>query len=111
MTYTFWVPALFSRLSIVVSIFYLDLIVSLSLLIEGFLRGLELEYGIIAPVLPFKRSRKALGAVLLVGYLLVYALPKGRLVPHWPLDMAITFLTGAILFAYALWDIGQKGDS
>jgi hypothetical protein len=22
-----------------------------------------------------------------------------------------TFLTGAILFAYALWDIGQKGDS
>ena len=55
-THTFWVPALFSRLSIVVSIFYLDLIVSLSLLIEGFLRGLELEYAIIAPVvLPFKR--------------------------------------------------------
>jgi hypothetical protein len=54
--YTFWVPALFSRLSIVVPIFYLDLIVSLSLLKEGFLRGLELEYGIIAPVvLPFKR--------------------------------------------------------
>ena len=109
-TYTFWVPVLFSRPSALVLVCSLNLIIGLSLLIEGFLRALELEYGTIAPVLPFKRSREALGAVLLFGFLLIYALPRGRLVPHWPLDMTITFLTGAIILAYAIWGIGKKSN-
>ena len=56
MTYT-WVPALFSRLSIIMSIFYLDLIISLSLLIEGFLR-LELALWNNSSGLAFQASRR-----------------------------------------------------
>jgi hypothetical protein len=108
--YTFWVPVIFNRPFALVLASSLNLIIGLSLLIEGFLRALELEYGTMAPVLPFKRSREALGAVLLFGYLLIYALPQGRLVPHWPLDMIITFLTGAIILAYAIWGIGKKSN-
>ncbi len=110
-TYTFWIPALFNSILAQVLVASLNLIIGMSLLIEGFSRALELEYGMVALTLPFKRVREALGAVLLFGYLLIYAIPRGRLVPHWPLDMVITFLTGAIILVYAIWDTGEKGDS
>lgn len=107
-TYTFWIPALFNSIFAQLLIASLNLIIGMSLLIEGFSRALELEYGMVALTLPFKRIREALGAFLLFGYLLIYAIPRGRLVPHWPLDMVITFLTGTIMFAYAIWDTSEK---
>jgi hypothetical protein len=109
-TYTFWIPVLFNSILAQALIASLNLIIGMSLLVEGFSRALELEYGIVAPDLPFKRIREAFGAVLLLGYLLIYALPRGRLVPHWPLDMVITFQTGAIMLAYAIWNTNDKGD-
>lgn len=109
-TYTFWIPAIFSSILAQLLIASLNLIIGMSLLIEGFSRALELEYGMAALTLSFKRIREALGAFLLFGYLLIYAKPRGRLVPHWPLDMVITFLTGAIMLAYAIWDADEKGN-
>jgi hypothetical protein len=109
-TYTFWIPVLFNSILTQMLIASLNLVIGMSLLIEGFSRALELEYAIVAPDLPFRRVREALGAVLLFGYLLIYALPRGRLVPYWPLNMVITFLTGAIMLAYAIWNVDDKGD-
>lgn len=102
--YAFWVPALFSNLPIVVLVILLTLILGLGLLIDGFSRALELEYRDRLPNLPFRRAREALGAVFLFGYLLVYIPPGGRIVAHWPLDMAITLLAGVVMLAYAKWD-------
>jgi hypothetical protein len=104
--YAFWVPALFDNFSFVVLVIALTLILGLSLLADGFSRALELEYRDRLPALPFRRAREALGAVFLFGYLLVYIPPGGRIVAHWPLDMAITLLAAAVMLAYAIWDIG-----
>jgi hypothetical protein len=104
--YVFWVPAMLDRLLFVVLVASLTLILGLSLLVDGFSRALELEYMEKPPALPFKRAREALGAIFLFGYLLVYLPPGGRIVAHWPLDMAITLLAGIIILVYAIWDIG-----
>jgi hypothetical protein len=104
--YVFWVPAISDRLLFVVLVASLTLILGSSLLVDGFSRALELEYKEGLPALPFKRAREALGALLLFGYLLVYLPPGGRIVAHWPLDMAITLLAGVIVLVYAIWDIG-----
>ena len=42
-TYTFWVPVLFNRPSELVLVSSLNLIIGLSLLVEGFSRALELR--------------------------------------------------------------------
>jgi hypothetical protein len=110
-TYTFWIPTIFENILAQAFLAALNLIIGLSLLTEGFSRALELEYGMAAVIMPLKRIREASGAILLLGYLLIYSMPRGRLVPHWPLDMVITFLTGVIIFSYAIWNIGRKEDS
>jgi hypothetical protein len=103
--YAFWVPALFDSLPLIVLVISATLILGLGLLADGFSKALELEYRIPALALPFRRIWLTLGAVFLFGYLMVYIPPGGRVVAHWPLDLAITLLSAAVLLAYAIWDI------
>ena len=105
--YAFWVPSMFSRRTSVFLVISLTLILGLGLLADGFSKAFELEYGSRALVLPFRRQREALGGLLLLGYLSVYAPPGGRIVAHWPLDMAITLLSGAVMLAYSIFDKGE----
>ena len=103
--YAFWVPALFDSLSVIVMVISATLILGLGLLADGFSKALKLEYRVPAMVLPFRRIYVALGAVFLFGYLMVYIPPGGRVVAHWPLDMAITLLSAAVLLVFAIRDI------
>ena len=99
--YTFWVPGMFNRIFLKISVFVITLIIGGGLLAEGFLRAMQLDSGTIMPELPFKHIWMALGGVLLLGYLSVYISPRGRMVPHWAWDMVITLITGVIMLAYS----------
>ena len=103
--YAFWVPALFDSLPLIVLVISATLILGLGLLADGFSKALELEYAVPPLALPSRRIWLTLGAVFLFGYLMVYIPPGGRVVAHWPLDLAITLLSAAVLLAYAIWVI------
>ena len=49
------------------------------------------------------RAKPIAGGVLLLCYLQVYLPPEGRIVAHWPLDLAITLVAGVRLAAYGLF--------
>ena len=102
--YTFWVPGLFSDLLLKISVFAVTLIVGAGLVTDGFLRAMELDKGTSMPALPFRRVWRAVGGIFLVGYLLVYIPTQGRIVAHWPLDLAITLIGGLVMLAYAVLD-------
>jgi len=102
--YTFWVPTLFSDLPLKISVFVVTLIVGAGLVMDGFLRAMELEKSTSMPALPFRRVWRILGGIFLLGYLLVYIPPQGRIVAHWPLDLAITLVGGLVMLAYAVLD-------
>ncbi|MCE8426003.1 MAG: hypothetical protein J5U17_09535 [Candidatus Methanoperedens sp.] len=99
--YTFWIPGIFNRIFLKISVFAITLIIGGGLLAEGFFRAMELDSGSIMPELPFKHIWIALGGVLLLGYLWVYISPKGRIVAHWALDMVITLVAGVVMLAYS----------
>ena len=42
---------------------------------------------------------------MLLGYLLVYVPPQGRVVAHWPLDLAITLVSGVIVIVYGALNV------
>ena len=99
--YTFWIPGMFNRIFLKISIFAITLIIGGGLLAEGFLRAMEPDSGSVMPELPFKQIWMVLGGVLLLGYLSVYISPKGRIVAHWALDMVITLVAGVVMLAYS----------
>ena len=100
--YAFWIPTLFNDLIVIIFLFIITLILGGGLLTDGFFRANELNQGSIMPNLPFKRTWRVLGAMLLLSYLLVYIPPEGRIVAHWPLDLVITLLTGVVIFLYGV---------
>ena len=99
--YTFWIPGMFNRIFLKISVFAITLIIGGGLLAEGFFRAMELDRDSIMPELPFKQLFMALGGLLLLGYLSVYISPKGRIVAHWALDMVITLVAGVVMLAYS----------
>ena len=101
--YTFWVPTLFDNLLIVIPISSITLIVGGGLLLEGSWRVLELDKNSKQSVrtLPFVRIWWLIGGLLLIGYLFVYLPQEGRLVAHWPLDLAITVIAAIIMLIYS----------
>ncbi len=104
--YAFWVPHLFStNLPAIISLLAITLIVGFALLADGFLRAGELEKASDMPDLPLKKLWRFLGAVFLLGYLLVYIPPEGRIVAHWWLDMLTTVSAGLVLLVYSISDI------
>lgn len=100
--YVFWVPRLFSSLSLVILVAAVTLVVGVGLLQDGFLRAIELQTGRAFVQLPLRRVRRFVGGAMLLGYLQVYIPPQGRLVAHWPLDLGITAVSGVIMLVYGL---------
>lgn len=103
--YSFWLPSLFSSLVVVVLAAALTLVLGFSLLYDGFSTAAALQGGPATKPLSLRRLRRLAGGALLLGYLLVYVPPKGRIVAHWPLDLAITAVSGAIMVVYAILDL------
>jgi hypothetical protein len=100
--YTFWVPNLFNNFLMIITVFVVTLIVGLSLVIDGFSKALELDTGKAVLTLPVVWLWRLIGAIFLFGYLLVYIPPEGRIVAHWPLDLAITLVAGIVMLAYVI---------
>ena len=98
--YVFWVPRLFSGLPLVIVVAAATLVAGAALLQDGFLKAVELQTGTKASPLPLRRTRRLVGGLLLLGYLAVYVPPQGRVVAHWPLDLAITAVSGALMVVY-----------
>ena len=100
--YTFWVPTLFSSLLIVIPLVAVTLILGFGLLYDGFGTALTLGGGTPGQDLPAKRLWRLAGGLLLLAYLSVYLPSSGRIVAHWPLDLAITVIAGLVMVAYAM---------
>jgi len=100
--YAFWVPRLFTSLPVVLLAIAVTLALGGSLLIDGFSRAMQLQNGRALRRVPFIRPRQLLGGLVLLAYLSVYLPSGGRIVAHWPLDLAITAVSGAAMVAYAI---------
>jgi hypothetical protein len=100
--YTFWLPDLFTNLLVVTAAAALTLILGLGSLHDGFSAAVAFQGGPTAKNLPLRRLRRLAGGALLIAYLPVYIPPQGRIVAHWPLDMAITAVSAAILIVYGI---------
>lgn len=105
--YVFWVPHLFANLAVVVVVGAVTFVLGASLLADGFGRALQLQTSQPPQLqVPFLRLRRLLGGIVLLGYILVYLPPSGRIVAHWPLDLAITVVAGIVMVVYAVVDQG-----
>ena len=100
--YSFWVPKLFSNLVVAIPVLIVILILGLSQLFDGFSRAIELQFGGTTQTIPYKRIWHLLGGVVLLGFVIVYIPPNGRVVPHWPLDLGITIASGVVIIAYSI---------
>jgi hypothetical protein len=100
--YTFWVPGLFANVVVMLGLACLTLLLGLALLYDGFSTALALQGGPPARALPVRRLRRFVGGGLLLVYWLVYVPPQGRIVAHWPLDLAITIVSGIVMLAYGV---------
>jgi len=100
--YAFWVPRLFTSLPLVVVVVLVTLALGGSVMVDGFSRAMQLQSGTALVALPLVRPRQLLGGTALLAYLSVYFPPSGRIVAHWPLDLAITVISGVVLLAYGL---------
>jgi hypothetical protein len=103
--YAFWVPRLFDSLPLVIAVAAATLVLGAGFLYDGFLKAIELQSGIKHRPLAYRRVRQLVGGFLLLGYLLVYLPPQGRIVAHWPLDLAITAVSGLVMLIYGIWNI------
>jgi len=110
LAYTFWIPTLFDDLLIIIPLSAITLIVGGGLLLEGLWRVLEIEKNNSRsmPTLPRIRIWWMIGGILLIGYLLVYIPQEGRLVAHWPLDLAITVVAAIITLSYSAMSFKQS---
>jgi len=103
--YAFWVPALFSSLAVTIPATAVTLILGFALLYDGFGSALYLGGGSPQRALPDKRFWRVAGGLLLLAYVSVYLPASGRVVAHWPLDLAITVVAGMVMVAYAIADV------
>ena len=100
--YTFWVPTLFANLALVIAIAGLTLVLGFGFLYDGFSTAMALQGSPPARALPVERLRRFAGGGLLLAYTLVYIPPHGRIAAHWPLDLAITVVSGVIMLVYGI---------
>jgi hypothetical protein len=106
--YAFWLPRLFQGPLLVILLVLVTLALGFSLLFDGFAAARRLQTGMPVGSLPFVRPRHLVGGVVLLVYIAVYLSPAGRIVAHWPLDLAITLLSGLTLVYYALVGVRPK---
>ena len=100
--YAFWVPTLFSSLLIAIPLIVVTLILGFGLLYDGFGAALTLGGSAQGRDLPAKRVWRLAGGLFLLAYIPVYLPTDGRIVAHWPLDLAITVVAGLVMVAYAI---------
>lgn len=102
--YAFWVPGLFGSGLLAALLILVAVGLGGSLLYDGFSNALALQTGRRGGglALPFGRARVALGGAVLLAFVDVYLPPSGRIVAHWPLDLAITVVSGLVLLYYAV---------
>jgi hypothetical protein len=100
--YLFWLPGLFTNLLILIALAALTLVLGLSFLYDGFSAAVALQGGRAAKVLSWRRVRRLTGGGLLIAYMPLYIPAHGRIVAHWPLDLAITAVSGAIMIVYGI---------
>jgi hypothetical protein len=100
--YAFWVPSLFTNLVVVIGSAGLTVLLGLGFLYDGFSTAMVLQRGSRARALPLGRLRRFAGGAILLAYLPVYIPSQGRIVPHWPLDLAITVVSGAVMLVYGI---------
>jgi hypothetical protein len=102
--YLFWLPGLFTNLAILIALAALTLVLGLSFLYDGFSTAVALQGGQEAKTLSSRRMRRLTGGGLLIAYMPLYIPAHGRIVAHWPLDLAITAVSGAIMIVYGIQD-------
>jgi hypothetical protein len=105
--YAFWIPRLIGSLPLVVVALVVTLALGGSILADGFSSAMQLQTGTAgttARAVPFVRARQVLGGLALLAYVSVYLPPGGRIVAHWPLDLAITLVSGVMMLAYGVMD-------
>ena len=105
--YSFWVPRLLASLLVAALVTVVTLGLGLSLLADGFSGALQLQTGKGLAKVPLLRARELAGGLALLAYLSVYVPAGGRIVAHWPLDLAITLFSGLIMVAYAAAAVPQ----
>ena len=103
--YVFWVPGLFVSLSLVIGVAAVILVVGAGLVQDGILRLVQQQVGASVRALPLRRPRRGLGGILLLGFLVGYIQPQGRLSGYWPLDAVVTLISGAMMIAYGVLDM------
>ena len=102
--YLFWLPGLLTNLLVLIALAALTLVLGLSFLYDGFSAAVALQGGQAAKTLSWRRVRRLTGGGLLIAYMPLYIPVHGRIVAHWPLDLAITAVSGAIMFVYGIQD-------
>ena len=102
--YVFWVPRLFASPIVVILAAAMTLVLGLGFIYDGFSAAMALQGGLSPGVLPLKRVWRFAGGTLLLAYLLVYVPAQGRIVAHWPLDLAITLVSGVVMLVYGIQD-------
>jgi hypothetical protein len=102
--YAFWIPGLFASLPLAVLAIVVTLALGGSFLNDGFSGALQLQTGTAVRAVPLVRARRLLGGLALLACAPLYLPPAGRIVAHWPLDLAITVVSGVILIAYGIMD-------
>jgi len=100
--YTFWVPRLFSSIVVIIAVIAVTLVLGFGLLYDGFEAALALDEGEAITPFPGRRLRRFLGGFVLLAYVSVYVPPTGRIVAHWPLDLAITVVSGIVMVVYGV---------
>lgn len=100
--YAFWVPHLFSSIVAIIAVIAVTLVLGFGLLYDGFEAALGLDEGRPITPLPGRRARRFLGGLVLLAYVAVYIPPTGRIVAHWPLDLAITVVSGVVMIVYGI---------
>jgi hypothetical protein len=100
--YAFWVPRLFNNTSAIIGAMILTLVLGGGQLLDGFRRAMELQHSELSRPLPHRRIWHFLSGAILLGFVLVYFPPSGRIVAHWPLDLAITVASGMLMIAYSI---------
>jgi len=100
--YAFWIPGLLGIDVLAAASILVTLALGASLLYDGFAAALGLQYNRrLTRAIPYVRARDLLGGVALLLFVDVYVPSSGRIVAHWPLDLAITVLSGVVMVYYA----------
>jgi len=102
LAYTFWIPRLLASLPLVVLVLAGTLALGFSVLVDGFSEAVKLQTGRTSWRPPFVRVRRLAGGLALLVYGSVYLPSGGRVVAHWPLDLAITVVSGVVMVAHGV---------